>query len=37
MDLSKKKFLLSVIDSIAEESKKECKNWRGTLSSWIKC
>lgn len=35
MKMSNKEFLNLVIDSI-RESKLE-KNWRGTLSSWIKC
>ncbi len=35
--MSNKKFLLSIIEFIATDEQQKCKNWRGTLSSWIKC
>ena len=35
--MSKRSFLLLIIEQIKEDSGKNDKNWRGTLSSWIKC
>lgn len=34
--MSKKDFLLSVIRDLSNKEENEV-NWRGTLSSWIKC
>lgn len=34
--MSNKTFLLSVIESLSNE-KESKKNWRGTLTAWIKC
>lgn len=33
--MSNRKFLLGVIQKI--EKDKKSSNWRGTLTSWIKC
>ena len=34
--MNNKEFLLSIIDSI-ENDREQDNNWRGTLTSWIKC
>ena len=35
--MQNKEFLLSVINRIAVGAEEKDNNWRGTLSSWIKC
>ncbi len=35
--MSDKEFLQGIIDSIKKEHSSGIKNWRGTLSNWIKC
>lgn len=35
--MSNSKFLISIIDEIKKEQNVDSKNWRGTLTSWIKC
>lgn len=34
--MSNKEFLLKIIDDI-KTAKNQTKNWRGTLTSWVKC
>ncbi len=36
--MSKKEFLNLIINTIRDDNNnKKTKNWRGTLSNWIKC
>ena len=35
--LSNKQFLQAIIANITQSSAGDSKNWRGTLSNWIKC
>ena len=35
--LSNKQFLQAIIANITKLSEVDSKNWRGTLSNWIKC
>lgn len=35
--MSNKEFLISIINEMQKEQNNDSKNWRGTITNWIKC